>query len=371
MQEWIARLRATRASVLGGAVLCVLWVITGCAGGTQTPVTTTPILFPPPPATAHVQYLGSVSSQADLPNTRGGFAEFILGPALPVYPLAKPISAVLHGSRLYICDTIFNSVLVYDLDSGQVHPLAGDRGMGKIKQPNNLAVDDAGRLYVADRERQAILVYNADESFDTALGHPGEAWPVAVAVDGDELFVCDRDEHEIEVWDRRSGTVLRRFGGLGNDPGKFMIPTALALDGAGHVYVTDTGNFRVQKLTVEGEPLDVIGGPGRTLGKFAWPKGLDVDGNGRLYVADSRFANVQIFNAEGRLLLFFGGPGPEAGNLDLPAGVTAHPWPAGVAWLNERLMPGFDPDTLVIVVSQQGQGLVNFFAVAREKGEAS
>jgi len=65
--------------------------------------------------------------------------------------MVKPIQALLRGSRLYICDTILNTVLIYDLATGEAGRLPGDRGMGKIKQPNNMAFDEAGRLYVATR----------------------------------------------------------------------------------------------------------------------------------------------------------------------------------------------------------------------------
>ncbi|MBX3727599.1 MAG: hypothetical protein KF858_00295 [Candidatus Sumerlaeia bacterium] len=360
---------APHSRLLGWAVaLVAIGLLTGCAASSARSVAeATPVVFPAPPAPARVQYLGGISTPDDLPRARSKFADFVLGPEPTSYPLAKPISATLQGSRLYVCDTVLNSVLVYDLVSGEARPLEGDRGIGKIRQPNNLCFDSAGRLYVADKVRQAVVVYNPDESFLAAWGRPGEFAPVAVAVHGDEIFVCDSNRHEIEVWSRQDGSRLRTIGGLGNEPGKFFIPTQVAVDAGGVLHVTDTGNFRVQRLTRTGEPLAVVGGPGRALGKFAWPKGMDLDGRGRLYVADSRFANVQIFDAQGRLLLFFGGPGPDGGHLDLPAGVRLVPWPRGVPWLEQRLMAGFDPEFLAVVVSQQAQYFVNFFAIAREE----
>lgn len=337
----------------------------GCAGATKPMEPDTPIIFPLPPERARVLYLGSVSSTADLPNVQSSFAEFVLGPAPVSHPLAKPISAALRGERLYVCDTVFNTVVVYDMVSGGANRLAGDRGIGKISQPNNLAFDGEGNLYVADRLRQAVLVYHPDESFKAAWGRPGEVEPVAVAEDAGELFISNAKTHEIEVWSSQDGSFLRKFGGLGRQPGMFFFPTHMALDGEGHLYVTDTGNFRVQKLDREGRPLSVIGGPGRGLGRFAWPKGLSLDGKGRLYVADSRFANVQIFDGEGRLLLFFGAPGPDGGNLDLPAGVSVIPWPR-LPWFEKRLVPGFEPESLAIVVNQQRGNFINFFAIARD-----
>ena len=148
------------------------------------------------------------------------------------------------------------------------------------------------------------------------------------------------------------------------------MPSHVALDRGGNLYVTDTGNFRVQKFSPEGKHLLTIGGHGDALGKFAWPKGIDVDALGRIYVVDSRFFNVQIFNPQGKLLLFFGGPGRGNGCLDLPSGLCVQPWPADVPWFASHLAGGFDAEFLVTVVSQQGEGMINFFAVARDKTAA-
>jgi sugar lactone lactonase YvrE len=199
------------------------------------------------------------------------------------------------------------------------------------------------------------------------LGRTGEVEPVDVAVGRQGLYVCNIKEHRVELWNRQSGALIKSFGGQGIAPGQLYMPTHLALDSDENIYVTDTGNFRVQKFSPDGKPLMQFGGHGDALGRFAWPKGLDLDGHGNLFVADSRFFNVQVFGPKGRLLLFFGGPGPDSGNLDLPSAVKAQPWPAAVGWLNARLAPGFDPETLVLVVSQEGEGLVNFFAVARQQ----
>lgn len=354
---------------LAGTVVLVALLLAGCAGTPSGPPLL-PVLFPPPPVKARVQYLGAISSPDDLPHQRGGLAEFILGPPEAIYVPVKPIAATLVGERLYICDTVLNSVLVYDLVTGDAHPLLGDRGIGKIKQPNNIASDDEGRLYVADKLRQAVLVFGPDEGFIDAWGRPGEVAPVDMAVSKDLLYVCDMKDKEIEVWNRADGSYIRSIGGQGSEPGRFQFPSCVSLDADGNLYVTDTGNFRVQKLSPSGEPLLTVGGFGTELGRFSWPKGMDVDGAGRIYVADSRFANVQIFNPQGKLLLFFGGPGPDRGNLDLPAGLHLFPWPSSIPWFADRLLDGFDPEFLVLVVSQQGDGLINFFAVARDTEEA-
>lgn len=323
------------------------------------------VLFPPPPAQARLQYLGSISTPKDLPSTRSRFADFILGPEPPGLAPLKPNKALVVDSRVYVCDTVLNTVLVFDLASGKSRPFAGDRANGKIRQPNSLVRDGQGNFYIADKIRQAVLVYDSQENFLRALGRPGQSDVVDVAVGDKHLYVCNITQHQVEVWDRQTGALVRAIGKRGAAAGEFYMPTHLALDAQENIYVTDTGNFRIQKLSPEGKVLLTWGGHGDTLGKFAWPKGIDVDGQGRIYVVDSRFFNVQIFNPQGKLLLFFGGPGRDNGCIQLPAGVTVQPWPAS-PWFASRLSAGFDPEFLVTVVSQQGEGFINFFAVARD-----
>ncbi|HPK01819.1 MAG TPA: hypothetical protein PLS90_05130 [Candidatus Sumerlaeota bacterium] len=349
--------------------LALLLSLAGCARAPRVEPAPGPLFFPPPPLPARVQFLGSVSSPLDLPRPRSGFADFILGPPPLKYPLVKPLAAALRDGKLYVCDSVLNTVIIYNLLTGEAGLLPGDAGNGKLQQANNLEFDEQGNLYVADKKRQAVLVYDARGAFVRAVGRPGEAEPVDMAPAGGLLYVCDIKDHQIEVWDAASGALVRQFGSKGNGKGEFYLPSQVALGPDGNLYVTDTGNFRVQKLTPEGEFLATVGGHGTALGNFAWPKGLGLDGDGRLYVADSRFANVQIFDPEGRLLLFFGGPGPTRGHLDLPAGLSVMPWPEA-PWLRERLAAGFVPEWLVIVVSQKGDGMVNFFAVASDDAPA-
>lgn len=360
------------SAILIVAAICLL-LPQGCKTVKPAPpqaAATGPVFFPLPPDTPRVQYLGSITSPKDLPARRGKFADFVLGPEPETGGLLKPNCAILVGNRLYASDTVMNTVVVFDLATGESRALLGDGGSGKIRQPNSLKRDDQGNFYVADKTRQAVLVYGPDEKFLHAWGRPNETEPVDIAIGKSVLYVLNFKTQAIETWDRQSGKLIKTLGSRGVGPGQFYMPTHLALDSAENLYVTDTGNFRVQVFGPEFKLLRTLGGQGDTLGKFAWPKGLDVDAKGRLFVADSRFYNVQIFDPAGHLLMFFGGPGRDGGYVELPAGVTVQPWPEAVDWLKSKVAPGFDPESLAIVVSQQGDRKINFFAVARDKTAA-
>ena len=179
------------------APLALMLMLAGCARTPQPEKTQPTLFFPPPPNPARVQYLGAINSTADLPQKRNSFADFVLGPEEIQYPLAKPIAARQHGQTLYVCDTTFNRVILYDLATGKGSLLQGDRGNGKIMQPNNLDIDTQGNLDVADRLRGAVLVYGPDGTFLHAWGRPGEVEPVDVKIGDRYLYVCDMKDNQI------------------------------------------------------------------------------------------------------------------------------------------------------------------------------
>lgn len=64
------------------------------------------------------------------------------------------------------------------------------------------------------------------------------------------------------------------------------------------MYITDTGNKRVQKFTADGRFLQAWGGGGIIPGKFEEPVGIDIDPQGNIYVADTWNRRIQKFNSD-------------------------------------------------------------------------
>ncbi len=82
----------------------------------------------------------------------------------------------------------------------------------------------------------------------------------------------------------------------------FYMPSRVALDGAGNIYIVDTGNHRIQKFDPDGKYLATIGRQGQGPGEFYYPSWLDIDAEGNLYVSDPHNNRIQILTPEGKEL---------------------------------------------------------------------
>lgn len=160
------------------------------------------------------------------------------------------------------------------------------------------------------------------------IGGPGTAvgqfdYPAGVAIDGTtgDIYVADARNNRIQKFDS-DGRFLLAWGTLGWGPtagdGAFNGPVGVALDSSGNVYVTDSGNNRVQKFTNTGthmatwKPTDYNG---------LWiPAGIDLDAAGNVYVADSNNHRIVKFNSLGQMtpFAFYG----DALRLNFPNGVA-------------------------------------------------
>jgi DNA-binding beta-propeller fold protein YncE len=173
----------------------------------------------------------------------------------------------------------------------------------------------------------------------TSAGGPGQLEfrnPSALACDYEgNLVVADTDNHRVVKLDARGG-FLWSVGGSGADglprpgtaQGEFSSPQAICTDTDNNVYVADTRNSRVQKLSPDGDFITVFGAWGALPGMFGGdgPVGIAVDDRGFVLVSDSHTASgastirlapggnfrVQRFDPDGDFVGQFGsyGTGP-------------------------------------------------------------
>jgi sugar lactone lactonase YvrE len=113
-----------------------------------------------------------------------------------------------------------------------------------------------------------------------------------------------------------------QLGGPGNIDGpravaRFNLPGAVTLDAAGTLYISDSGNHTVRKITPDGMVSTLAGLPGTagfadglgSAARFAHPKGITVDGAGDVYVADNGNNIIRKVSPQGAVTTFAGQPG--------------------------------------------------------------
>lgn len=225
----------------------------------------------------------------------------------------KPSSLAARGGRIFVGDSIRRSIVVFDVPRRKLFQF-GLRAPGTLAKPTAIALDRAGKLYVADATLRRVFIYDNLGLHMRTLGEGGELQRptgVAASPDGRLVYVIDRsdnesDLHRVVIYGATDGKLVRELGRRGRGDGEFNLPVQAAVSPDGQLHVLDAGNFRVQTFDAEGKFLRSFGKVGTGLGQFARPRNLACDDDGRLYVTDGSFGNVQIFTPEGELLLSVG-----------------------------------------------------------------
>lgn len=199
-------------------------------------------------------------------------------------------------------------------------------GMRLIECPG-VAVNSRDEVYVLTRNPDnPVLVFTPDGQFVRMFGQgifTNRAHGIFIAPD-DTVYCADDGTHTITKF-TPEGELLMTLGTTGQPAPKwsgrpFNRPTHAAVSpNTGHIYVTDGyGNARVHKFTPEGTLVTSWGEPGIDPGQFMLPHNVAVDGDDRVYVADREAHRVQVFDADGNVIAVWN-------NVHRPDGLTLGP----------------------------------------------
>ena len=163
---------------------------------------------------------------------------------------------------------------------------------GQFDQPYGVAVDVDGTVYVADSGNDRIQKFTNTGTFLGSWGTTGTGdgefdLPHGVGVDGSgNVYVADSGNDRIQKF-ATDGTFITKWGTRGGGAGELAAPQGVATSG-GAVYVADGGNHRIQKFASDGTFL--LQWSSFTMRR---PLAVAVDGAGDVWVADEN-ANVLL-----------------------------------------------------------------------------
>ena len=228
----------------------------------------------------------------------------------------------------------------------------------RFRHPFGVTVDGSGTVYVADFGNHTIRKVTPAGVVTTVVGSAGAPGsvdgtgsdarfrlPAAVALDGSgNLYVADTYNYTIRKV-TPAGVVTTLAGSAGargsvdgtGSAARFDLPAGLALDGSGNLYVSDRNNHTIRKVTPAGVVTTLAGtagAPGSADGtgpaaRFDKPQGLALDGSGNLYVADRNNHTIRKVTLAGVVTTLAGTAG-SAGSADATGSAARFDLPFGL-----------------------------------------
>jgi sugar lactone lactonase YvrE len=215
--------------------------------------------------------------------------------------------------------------------------------------PQGVAIDNAGNVYVADTQNSIVRKIAPTGAVSTLGGLAGTdagfSWPSGVATDSaGNVYVADTGNCTIRkitpagVVSTLAGTA-RACGSVDGtgSASRFNFPQGVATDNAGSVYVADTNNFTIRKITPAGVVSTLAGAAGiagsadgmTSSARFNSPSAIAIDSTDNLYIADTASSTIRKITPAGVVTTVVGisgqagfTPGALPGVLALPLGVA-------------------------------------------------
>ena len=302
--------------------------------------------------------------------TTGGFSGD--GGAATAAQLNKPYGVWLDASgNIFIADTDNHRIRKVTAADGKINTAgnagyAGDGGAAtaaRIDGPTGICVKSTGEVMISDTNNSCLRQVSVANTISTVYTVPpmtvaaGLSSPQGAAAYYDAalnklfLYIADQDNHRIRRLDTVTNTIVT-VAGTGNDGyngdnlaatgRKLDTPQGVSVDAAGNIYIADTYNHRIRKVTASTGIITTVAGTGNnsdpigdggaaTLAMINFPRGVAVDTLGNIFIADTGNHRIRKFTVDGNITTVAGnGTGAYAGDgggatlamINFPRGVA-------------------------------------------------
>ena len=245
-----------------------------------------------------------------------------------VYPdptqLAHPVRVVAglkypYGIAVNSCEKIIVSergghqLAIFDIRGEKIQTFGShDDSLEQTKYPAGIAIDDVDNIYVSSEHK--LQKFTSSGELIKCVGQKGSKEgefiePRGLTLYNNEVYVCDRDNNCIQVFDVDLNFMRSIIGSYGKGRSEFAAPFDVKFDTAGHMYVAEFDNNRVQVMDKNGQYIRMLGQKG-----LCKPSGLHIVDK-YVYVSDYRGDRIVVYETSGQFVTSFGGRGHNKGKF--------------------------------------------------------
>lgn len=208
--------------------------------------------------------------------------------------------AIAEDGTIYVTDSDQNRIQVFDKDGKFLFHFGGtdkldDDHENTLNYPVSISLDHNQNVYIVDFLNQRIVIYNKDGQYVDQINSEKIVDPTVVTVEDGFIYIFDKFDHQVKKF-TANGELVLAFGTKGSGEGQFQYPFDIAVSEANNIFVSDSGNGRIQVFDEEGKYQYLVKSTN------GMPSGIALDYENNIYIADPISMEVVITTELGQRL---------------------------------------------------------------------
>lgn len=209
--------------------------------------------------------------------------------------LTDPVGIAVHKGKVFVTDTKANLVQVYDVYGKYLFSFGGKgKEDGNLTSPFGIVVTDNERVYVTEKDIGRISIFTTQGVYLGSLGSE-IAFPTYLAIDrAGKFYVSDTQRLAIVILDKTGQHVKT----LSQQNTGVPSPTGVLVSEHGWIIAADSSAGRILRITPEGAVDGSFGSQGKSRGQFKSIGGMQLGPAGQIVVTDTGNNKVVVLSTE-------------------------------------------------------------------------